>query len=123
MSQLVNAAKRVSGIALQGLEYRLELLVAELQEETRRFVVVFAIVQVALFSAFMAFLCLNALVLVLLPDAHRVTAAVVMVGFYLAVAIGLAFYVRRRLRTAPRPFAATLDEFKKDRAALGRSDP
>jgi uncharacterized membrane protein YqjE len=78
---------------------------------------------VVLFSAFMAFLCLNLLVFVVFWDEHRVAAALVLSAFYLLVAIVGGLYVRRRGRTAAHPFSASLAELRKDQAAMKRADP
>jgi uncharacterized membrane protein YqjE len=121
--QFTDSLKRVSGIAWQGLEYRIDLLAAEFQEDKRRFVVLVALAQVALFSAFMAFLCVNVLVFVVFWDTHRTAVAVIMSAVYLAITIVIGAYVRLRSKSAPRPFAATLEELKKDRAALTRANP
>ena len=114
--------KRASGIVWQGIEYRIELLTLELQEDKRRLLALGALMLVALFCAFMAFLCVNVLVLILFWDTHRLAVAITMLGLYAAVAIALGTYALRRARSAPRPFTATLAELRKDRAALTRGD-
>ena len=121
-SPFVNSLKRVSGTAWQGLEYRADLLATEVQEEKNRLVLLAVLAQIALFSAFMAFVCLNVLVFILFWDTHRTAVAVAMVAFYLAVTIILGVYVHRRAKTAPPPFAATLEELRKDREALRKEE-
>ena len=99
-SRFTDSLRRINAAAWQGLEYRFELLATELHEEKQRLLILGALTQVALFSAFMAFLCLNLLVFVVFWDEHRVAAALVLSAFYLLVAIAGGLYVHRRGRTA-----------------------
>lgn len=118
--EFAHTLKRASGMAWQGLEYRFDLLVTEFQEDKRRLIALIAITQVALLSAFMTFLCLNVLVFVLFWSTNRTAVAISMSAFYLGVTVAMILYVRWRSKSAPRPFATSLEEFKKDRAALTR---
>ena len=120
---LSDSVKRVSGLVWQGLEYRIELLANELQEDKRRLLVLVALSQVAFLSAFMAFLSLNVLIFVLFWNTNRTTVAIALSAFYLAVTVAVAAVIRWRSKNAPHPFATTIEELKKDRAALTRREP
>jgi uncharacterized membrane protein YqjE len=122
-SKFADSLKRINAAAWQGLEYRFELLATELHEEKQRLLILGALTQVALFAAFMAFLCLNLLVLVVFWDEHRVAAALILAAFYLLVASAGGLYVHRRARNAAHPFSASLEELRKDRAAMKRAEP
>jgi len=121
-SKFAESLKRATAVAWQGLGYRFELLAAEFHEDRRRLLVLVALAQVALFAAFMAFLCLNVLVFVIYWDRHRLAVAVILSALYLAVAVAVGASVRWRARALSRPFDATLEELRKDRAALKRGD-
>lgn len=121
-SRFTESLKRASGMAWQGLVYRFELLATELNEDKQRLIVLGVIMQVAVLSSFMAFMCLNVLVFVVYWDTHRIAVAVILSAFYLLVAIAASLYVRRRSKNAPRLFAATLEELKKDRPAMKMGD-
>ena len=122
-STFATSLKRMSGLAWQGLEYRFELLVTEIREDRRRLIWAAILGQVALLAAFMVFICLNVLVLEIFSDTHRIAVAAILCGFYLLAAVVAFLLMKRHLKGAAHPFGATLEELRKDREALGRSDP
>jgi uncharacterized membrane protein YqjE len=117
-SRFFASLKRASGVAWQGLEYRFDLFATEFREDRRRLIVLAVLAQVALFAAFMSFVCLNVFVFVIFWDTHRIAVAVILSSLYLAVTIATIACIRWRSKTAPRPFQASLEELRKDRAAL-----
>ncbi len=119
----VDSLKRVSALTWQGMEYRIELLSNELHEDKRRLLILVALVQVAFLSAFMAFLCLNVLLFVLFWNTHRTALAIALSAFYFVITIVVGVVIRWLSKTAPHPFATTLEELKKDRAALTGREP
>ena len=121
-SRFAASLKRATGVLWQGLEYRFDLFATEFREDRRRLIGLAALVQVALFAAFMAFVCLNVLALVIFWDTHRVAVAVILSSFYVTVTAVLIVAVRWKSKTALRPFQATLDELRKDRAVLTGND-
>ena len=76
-----------------------------------------AVVLVVALAAFMAVVCLNVLLVVYYWD-QRLPLLAGMIGFYSLLTLILGWAVRRTIRHAPPPLAATLDELKKDRAAI-----
>ena len=121
-TRFAETLKRTSAVAWHGLELRFDLLATELHEERQRILGLIVFTQIAVLAAFMAFLLLNILILVIYWETHRVTAAVILCAFYTVAAIAAAVYARRRARTASRPFVATLEELRKDRAAMKGPD-
>lgn len=110
--------KRACAVMWQGLEYRIELMATEFRADRRRLIVLALLAQTALFTAFMTLICLNVLVLAVFWNTHRLAVSVILASAYLLVTVVLIVCIRWRLKTAPRPFQATLDELKRDRAAL-----
>jgi uncharacterized membrane protein YqjE len=114
---LVRSIRRVWAHLLEGLLHRFDLLAIELKEEKNRlFGLLFAGVLVSLL-VFMAFLVLN-MTIVAVAWEHRVLVLLVMFAIYLSLAVGLGLGLWHRLRSAPAPFTATVEELKKDRAAF-----
>lgn len=100
------------------LQVRVELLTTELSGEIRRVAVILVWAAVALLFGALAMLMVTVTLLVALWEQHRVlAAALVTLGFF-AVA-GLALWqVLRRVRGRRPLLAASLEELRRDRAAL-----
>ena len=112
------ALKRFSAVLLQGLDYRLDLLSLEFQEEKQRLLGALFLAMIAAFAAFLGFLCLNLLVILLFWETHRVLVVVLMCVFYIAVALSIGVWLRHRLRSEPDPFSASRSELRKDMSFL-----
>ena len=70
-SRFLDALKGLWRSLLVGLTQRFDLFSLELEEEKRRLLTVIFLVMVAAFSAFLAFLCLNLVVILLSEDFWR----------------------------------------------------
>jgi len=97
---------------------RVELAVVELQEEGER-----KKAMLVLAAAAGVFLTLGALlfaifVIVCFWDTHRVAAAGVMTLLYLAIGAYSVMRLKQSTAASPPPFAATLEELKRDVDAL-----
>jgi len=101
--------------AVQGLLLRLDLIAVEAKEEKERFLGFLLLGLLVALSAFMAFLVLN-LTIVALAGEHRIAVLLVMFGLYSLLTAALGIGMWRKLRSAPAPFAATVEELKKDQA-------
>jgi uncharacterized membrane protein YqjE len=112
------ALKRFAAVLGQGFEYRLDLLFLEFQEERKRLLSALFLAMVAAFAAFLGFLCLNLLVILLFWETHRVLVVVLMCVFYIGTAISIVLWLRNRLRNEPDPFSASLGELRKDLSFL-----
>lgn len=108
------ALKRFAAVLVQGLEYRLDLLFLEFQEEKQRLLGALLLAMSAAFAAFLGFLSLNVLLILLFWDTHRILVVALMCLFYIAVALSIVFWLRQRLRTDPNPFSTSLSELRKD---------
>ena len=121
-SRFLDALKGLWRSLLVGLAQRFDLFSLELEEEKQRVFTVVFVAMVAAFSTFMMFLCLNLVILLLSWDGNRLLVALLMAVFYLAVAGGAALWLRHHMRSAPPPFAASLEEFRKDCANITGED-
>lgn len=108
----------MSGAVADLLFLRYELFGLEAREEKSRVVGLLVSALIACFAGFMAFLCLNMFLIVNFWE-ERVLLCGILAGIYTLLAIGLALYVRRRLRKDPPPFEATINELRKDVTTLG----
>ena len=114
----MGSLKRLTSSLLAILATRLELLANELQEERLR------LTQLLLLGAFAAFcfgtglILLNAFIVVLFWDDHRLAALGLLTLVYLIAGAAVAMVLRARARAGSKLFAASLAELEKDRHAL-----
>ncbi|PTX98590.1 phage holin family protein [Opitutus sp. ER46] len=110
----VDVAQQIGASALGLVRTRLELLGVELQEEKLRLVslLVWLAVAVTLIAAGLL-VTIGTLALLLWDEAGYLGLAG-LAGLTLAAGAGLLWWLRRRVRRGPGPFAATIGEFKKD---------
>jgi uncharacterized membrane protein YqjE len=101
---------------LEGLQARLELLAADLQEQKLRLIQTFLWIVAAVFAAAMALVFASLMVVVWFWDTARVAALGGVTLFYAGTFVVLVVAFRRVRARRPRPFAATLDEIGLDRA-------
>lgn len=117
-SGLVASVQRLTASLLAILSTRLELLANELQEERLR------LLQMLLFAVFAVFcfatglLLLNAFIVVLFWDSHRLAVLSGLSLVYLAAGAVLAMVLRAKLGAGSKIFSASLAELNKDRQAL-----
>ena len=110
--------RRLSAVLVDGLECRLALLALEFQEEKQRLLGGLILALAAAFAAFLGFLCLNLLLVLLFWETHRIPVVILMCGFYIAAALFTGAWLRHRLRTEPDPFSTSLGELQKDLSFL-----
>ena len=100
------------------LQVRVELLTTELSGEIRRVAVVLVWAAVALLFGALAMLMVTVTIIVALWEQHRVlAAALVTLCFFLVAALAL-WQVLRRVRGRKPLLAASLEELRRDRAAI-----
>jgi len=114
MASLARVLSTLVGIA----QTRLELLSTELQQEVAQAVELLLWAFVALIAVGMG-LFLGALVLIFaFWDTHRVLVAVLIMVFYLALALTAFLVLRAKFKGRGQLFGATIAEFAKDREYL-----
>lgn len=97
---------------------RLELFSIELQEELERQTRNLIWLVAAFLFAGLALLLASVLLLIVFWDTQRIAVAVGLTALYSVLSFACFQSLSRRIRTAPAPFAVTVEEFKRDRAAL-----
>lgn len=121
---LLDSTRTLLDTALGLLQTRVELLVTEIDEEKTRLLsaAVFGATALVLLSLGLIFLAIT--VTVLLWDDHRLLVLTLLSAAFL-ISGGIAIFLTiRNVRRRERPFAASLAELKKDRAALrGEESP
>jgi uncharacterized membrane protein YqjE len=103
---------------LELLQVRLELLTTELSSEVRRAALVLLYAFIALVFGALSLLLLAVTVVIALWNEHRLLAAAIVTGVFLAITATALWQLARRLRGQPRLLAGTLDELRRDREAL-----
>lgn len=108
----------VGGLAatlLSILRTRFELLTLEAAEQKANVLVLLGLAFGALFCLMLALLVFTATVVVYFwPTEDRYVALGVLAFVYFAIGLGLLVAARSRLVNGPAPFAATLDELRRD---------
>jgi len=115
LGSLTNLAATLVGIA----HTRLELLSVDLEEQRAQLLTQLILVLAALFLVGVGVVLAAMLLVVTFWDTHRLLVLGLLTGFFLATGLAAAAVAVYRLRTQPRPFAASLSELRKDRQQLG----
>ncbi len=103
---------------LELLQVRLELLTTELSGELKRAALVLLYAFIALVFGALSLLLLAVTVVIALWNEHRLLAAAIVTGVFLAITATALWQLVRRLRGQPKLLAGTLDELRRDREAL-----
>lgn len=115
---LLQSIKHLGRSLLGAAQTRLEILATEIEEERVRLEQMLLLALAAAFCAGMALVLGVAFVAIYFWDTHRLLAVGLLGLAFLAVAAALAWILRAKLKTRPRPFAVTRGELEKDRALL-----
>jgi uncharacterized membrane protein YqjE len=102
---------------------RLELVGVELQLEVQRATSLLLWAFAAIVCGIVTVVLLAVTVLIAFWDTHRLLAAGCITTVFAFSSIGMALYVRRRLHSRPHLFGSTLEELKRDQAALRGPQP
>ena len=111
--QLTTSLGRVWATIIEGVEHRFDLFAIELKEEHTRQARVLLTLQLAALAIFMAFLSLNALLIVAFWQNRVVVVAAILV-FYTAAGVLLLWRTFAGIRESPPPFEASIGELRKD---------
>ncbi len=96
---------------------RLELLLVEVQEERGRFFEALVLAGLVLILLLMALMVITMTVVIVCIQAHRLYIVFALAGLYLVGALIGVWQLRTRLKNWA-PFAATLEEIRKDKECL-----
>jgi len=121
---LRGAAARLGASLLGVVRTRLELASIELAEERDRIQQQLTLLLAALATFMFAALFIATWVIAYFWDTHRLTAIAIVAIVFAGTGAALLILRSQAAKTAPTPFAATIAEFERDRAALaGRAPP
>ena len=115
---LLGSARLLLASLLEIGHTRLQLASTELEEERLRVTELLIYACAALFFIGMGLVLASMLIVVLFWDSHRVLVMGVLTGVYLGVGIAAALIGRHKAARKPPLLAATLEELRRDRAAL-----
>jgi uncharacterized membrane protein YqjE len=117
---LLASTQRLLATLLEILQTRLEIVVTEFEEERERLreLVVFGFL--SLFFASLGLIFLTLFVVTLYWETYRLNVLAGFAVLYLVLGIAAGIILRRRLKSRPRLFAATLSEIAQDRDSLTR---
>jgi uncharacterized membrane protein YqjE len=107
---------------LASVQGRIELVSIELQEEKFRLIQTYLWISAALFAGTMALTFASLTLVYLFWDSARLAVLVGLTLFYVISAVAIVVAFRRYLARQPRPFAATIEEFKEDRACIPKEN-
>lgn len=111
--QLSSSLTRAWATLVEGVEHRFELFTFELKESNVRQARLLMTLQLAALALFMAFLSLNALLIVAFWDNRLVVVSAILVFYSVAGAL-LLWRTFAGIQDAPPPFEATVGELRKD---------
>jgi uncharacterized membrane protein YqjE len=115
---LFQSLSNFAGTLIAIAHTRLQLLTTELQEEVRQVGGILLWAFIAAFTAMLA-LFLGALAVIFaFWDTHRIAASLAMIGLFIAIAVGAALVLVKKLRSKPPMLDDTLAELAKDRDNL-----
>jgi len=103
---------------LDAIYTRLELLFLDLREGTAQLLSALLWGLIAVFAAAMTLLLGALAVIFIFWDTHRILVAVLLTALFGALALTAALILGAKLRTRHSLFAATRDEFARDRQQL-----
>lgn len=118
-SRLFGTLRGLLSGAVALLHTRAELLSLELGEERERLKGLLVPAILAGVFLFLAFELLPLLVLIVFWETHRLAALAMVIAAYLVIGLVALLVLRRRWHDRAPPFAATIEELKKDLEALG----
>ncbi len=109
---------RIAGTMVAIIQTRLELAVAEMEEESLRLLgyAALALLTVVCFS--MCVMLLGLLAIALLWDSHRIGAIAGTAGIFALIGTGVALGVRNSFRRKPKLLSFTLAELSKDLSSM-----
>jgi uncharacterized membrane protein YqjE len=115
---LLHSIKHLAQTLLGAAQTRLDILATEIEEERVRLEQMLLYALAAVFCFAMGIVLCVAIVVLYYWDTHRLAAAGTLAAGFLAAGALLGWILRDKVKTRPRPFAATRGELAKDRAML-----
>jgi len=108
---------------VQLVHARVELFTTELEEEMHRVAMLLLWAVIAVFFGGLFVLMLSMTIIIAVWDDHRLLAAIIMTGVFLAIVVVAAALLASNLRARTRLLATSLSELRRDGQVLARKDP
>ncbi len=115
---LLESIRTLGDSVLDTVHDRLELFFIELHEEKFRLIQTFIWISACVFAAIMAVTFASLTIVYLFWESARLAVLIGLTLFYVAGFVGSLVALMRFLKKIPRPFAATLEEMREDRACI-----
>lgn len=117
-SGLLSSIRSLADNLLGSVHDRIELISVELQEEKQRLVQLFIWISVAIFTGMMAIAFASFTVVYVFWESARLPVLITLTLLYTGAAVGTVLMLRRQISRQPKPFAASLQEIRNDRACI-----
>lgn len=121
-SGLLGPLRALGDGLLAAVQGRMELFSLELREEKFRLIRTVVWVTAAVFLGMLAIIFASLTVVYLFWDSARLAVLGGLAVFHTAALAAVLLALRRFLARQPKPFAATLQEFAKDRACIHKQN-
>lgn len=117
-SGFIGSLRALADGLLASAQERLELFGVELQEEKFRLIQIIVWISAAIFAGGMAITFASITLVYLFWESARLAVLGTLTLFYSGALVAVIVAFRRYLARQPRPFAASLQEIKNDRACI-----
>ncbi len=118
---LLQSLTHLTGTLIGVVQTRLSLLATDVEQGNQQLMAMLALALTAAFSVGVGIVLTTLVVVLAFWDNHRILVLGVLASLFLLAGIGTWRLALHRMRTQPRPFAASLLELGKDRQFLTRS--
>lgn len=117
---LLESLTRLAGTLVGVVQTRLSLLAADVEQGNLQLMSMLALALTAAMSIGVGVVLTTIVIILAFWNTHRIPVLGVLAAIFVLVGIGTWRLALHKLRTQPKPFAASLLELSKDRAFLSR---
>ena len=110
--------RRLAGALLGLVHGHVALFSEELKEQQARTVILLILTGLCVLFGLMLIIGVSAALLILFWDTHRILVISLLCLLYASGLLGCGWNLVRRMRNAPAPFSASLEELARDREQL-----
>lgn len=117
---LFESVSHLTGTLIGLVQTRLSLLATDVEQGHLQFMSMLALALTAAMAVGVGVVLTTMVIVLAFWDTHRLWALGILATFFLLVGVGAWRLALHKVRTQPKPFAASLLELSKDRAFLTR---
>lgn len=118
---LLQSLTHLTGTVIGVVQTRLSLLATDVEQGNQQLMAMLALALTAAFSIGVGVILTVLVIVLAFWDTHRLLVLGILACVFLLAGIGTWRLAQHRMRTQPKPFAASLLELGKDRQFLTRS--